>query len=134
MIFSIICVVLLFGLQQAIAQEFSMEGSWTAYSPTQLPAYSLRDHNNPGGMPDLSQGQISFNADGTVQNDFLPYTTWEVNDGFLVLSVEDTQGFYAVRELTPDVYVLVSLTVTEQNRSIISIRVHRPESLLLIRD
>ncbi|AFG38603.1 hypothetical protein [Spirochaeta africana] len=117
----------------ATAQEFDVQGDWTAYAPTQLPNYSLREHQNPGSGGDMALGEISFAGDGALQTDFLPYTEWQESTGFLVLQDGDRQSFFAVRELTPEVLVLVNLTVTEQNRRIINIRVHRPESLLLIR-
>lgn len=131
----LVCILIAAALPVAVsAQEFEIEGGWTAYAPTRLPDYSLREHQNPGSSGELSLGEVTFGGDGGLQSDFLDYTNWETADGFLVLSdADDRQSFFAVRELTADVLVLVNLTVTEQNRRIINIRVHRPDSLMLIR-
>lgn len=131
--FLLVCVVIL-GVGNLAAQEIELDGTWTAFAPTQLPAYSLREHTNPAAAEDPAKGQVTFGNDGDFASTFLPYNEWEITDGFVVLSEGEQQGFFAVRELTADVLVLTSLTVTEQNRRIISIRVHRPDSLLLIRD
>ncbi|MFW5801579.1 MAG: hypothetical protein ACOCVC_06075 [Spirochaeta sp.] len=129
---AVICIITA-GMPLSIAaQEYNLEGEWTAYAPTRLPAYTMEEHRNPTEPDSLALGTVTFGGDGELQTDFMPHTEWQINDRFLVLSNGDQQDFYGIRQLTPEVIVLVNLTVTEQNRRIINIRVHRPDSLLLI--
>ena len=130
----LVCTVLfLTGTFFVAAEGLGVEGSWTAYSPTGLPSYSLREHQSPESAVDLAEGSITFSGDGALQTDFLPYSAWEESGGFLVLSEGEMRAFFAVRSLNDNTLVLTNLTVIEQNRQIINIRVHRPESLLLLK-
>ncbi|MFW6388118.1 MAG: hypothetical protein ACOC0B_02475 [bacterium] len=127
-------VMLLFAAVVAPAQEDDeLVGDWTAYRSMDLSNYTLNDYRDPPAIEDLAEGVMTFEADGTVESDFLDYDEWELDEDFLVLSDGEVNAFYVPRMLSMDALYLLRVSVTERDREVTHIRVDRPGSYIVIR-
>ena len=115
--------------------EIDWVGTWRVYHAEGMSGYSLSDHEN-GALEQQPEGELVLEADGELEHtlDDFPYDNWRFEDGFLVFERNGSNGFYAVRTLSPDVLYLVNVTVTERNREVIRIRTNRRYNMLVLRD
>ncbi|MFP4302546.1 MAG: hypothetical protein ACLFQZ_11015 [Spirochaetaceae bacterium] len=134
--------MLLFFLMTATAfaqedeeMDVTMEGTWDLYRVDTLTDFTINEYRNRVTTPSLSEAQLVLNEDGSLETDSpnLRFTSWRMDDGFLVFVSDNGNGFYAVRDLTEDVYFLVSLTVTERNARVTDIRTNPSGNLLVVR-
>ncbi|TVQ38621.1 MAG: hypothetical protein EA384_08730 [Spirochaetaceae bacterium] len=114
------------------AQEVDMVGAWTVYQIDQLANYTMSDYT--AGRTEVSaEGNLQIDVDGTVIAEGLDFDAWRMEDGFFVLQNSAGNSFFAVRPISPDVYFLTNLTVTERNREVTHIRMNRRQNLLVVR-
>lgn len=127
-------VMLLFAVVMAPAQEDDeLVGDWTAYRSMDLSNYTLNDYRDPPAIEDLAEGVMTFNADGTIDSNFLDYDEWELDDDFLVLSDGEVNAFFVPRMMNIDTLYLLRVSVTERDREVTHIRVDRPGSYIVVR-
>ncbi|MFW6250868.1 MAG: hypothetical protein ACOC47_07140 [Alkalispirochaetaceae bacterium] len=121
--------------QEEAATDVTMEGTWDLYRVDTLTDFTINEYRNRVTTPSLSEAQLVLNEDGSLETDSpnLRFTSWRMDDGFLVFVSDNGNGFYAVRDLTEDVYFLVSLTVTERNARVTDIRTNPSGNLLVVR-
>ena len=115
--------------------EVSMVGTWRLYRVNTLADFTINEYRNRVATQSLSEAELVLNDDGTLETDSpkLRFTEWRMEDGFLIFVSETGNGFYVVRDLTEQVYFLVSLTVTERNRRVTDIRTNPSGNLVLVR-
>lgn len=121
--------------QEEEAMDVDMEGTWNLYRVETLSDFTINEYRNRVGTQGLSEAQLVLNADGSLETDSpnLRFNSWRMEDGFLVFASDSGNGFYAVRDLTEQVYFLVSLTVTERNRRVTDIRTNPSGNLIVVR-
>ena len=128
MIVTVMCAV----AGMLAAQEVDMVGSWTVYQIDQLANYTMRDYS--AGRTEVSfEGSLQIEVDGSVQAQGLDFDAWRMEETFFVLQSNSVNSFFAVRQISPEVYFLTNLTVTERNREVTHIRVNRRHNLLIVR-
>ena len=114
------------------AQEVDMVGAWTVYQIDQLANYTMSDYT--AGRTEVSaEGTLRIDIDGTVAAEGLDFEAWRMEDSFFVLQNSAGNSFFTVRPISPDVYFLTNLTVTERNREVTHIRMNRRQNLLVVR-
>ncbi len=128
MIVTVLCAV----AGMLAAQEVDMVGTWTVYQIDQLANYTMSDYS-AGRTEVSSEGSLQIEVDGTVQAQGLDFDAWRMEDTFFVLRNNSVNSFFAVRPISPEVYFLTNLTVTERNREVTHIRVNRRQNLLVVR-
>lgn len=118
------------------AMDVNMEGTWQLYRVDTLSDFTINEYRNRVGTEALSEAQLVLNGDGTLETDSpnLRFTEWRMEDGFLVFVSDSGNGFYAVRDMTENVYFLVSLTVTERNARVTDIRTNPSGNLVVVRE
>lgn len=133
-------LLLLLATAAAYAQEeetmdVTMEGTWDLYRVETLANFTINEYRNRVSTPSLSEAQLLLNEDGTLETDSpnLRFTSWRMEEGFLVFVSDSGNGFYAVRDVTENVYFLVSLTVTERNARVTDIRTNPSGNLIVVR-
>jgi hypothetical protein len=121
--------------QEEEAMDVNMEGTWNLFRVETLSDFTINEYRNPVSTSAISEAQLVLNADGSLETDSpnLRFTSWRMEDGFLVFASDSGNGFYAVRDLTEQVYFLVSLTVTERNRRVTDIRTNPSGNLIVVR-
>lgn len=121
--------------QEDEAVGVDMEGTWALFRVDTLTDFTINEYRNRVATDALSQAQLVLNADGTLETDSpnLRFTSWRMEDGFLVFTSDSGNGFFAVRDLTEQVYFLVSLTVTERNARVTDIRTNPSGNLIVVR-
>lgn len=120
---------------QEEAMNVDMEGTWALYRVDTVADFTINEYRNPVATDSLSQAQLVLNADGSLETDSpdLRFTSWRMEEGFLILASDSGNGFFAVRDLTEQVYFLVSLTVTERNARVTDIRTNPSGNLIVVR-
>ena len=115
--------------------ELNMEGTWQLYRVDTLSDFTINEYRNRVATGALSEAQLVLNGDGSLETDSpnLRFTEWRMEDGFLVFVSDSGNGFYAVRDMTENVYFLVSLTVTERNARVTDIRTNPSGNLMVVR-
>ncbi|MFP4508697.1 MAG: hypothetical protein ACOC4I_03790 [Spirochaetota bacterium] len=116
------------------AQDADLVGPWTAFRAIELSDYTLSDYRNPPETDDLPIGELTINADGTLESDFLDFDEWSFSDEFLILTDGSTNAFFVPRVMSPDTLYLLRVSVTERDREVTHIRVDRPGSLIVVRE
>lgn len=119
------------GLHAQEADE--LIGQWTAFRAMDLSNFTLNDYRNPPNPDDLPEGAVDFNADGTIDSNFLDFDEWEIDDNFLVLMDGNRNAFFVPRPMGPDTFYLLRVSVTQRDREVTHIRVDRPGSLIVVR-
>ncbi|MFP4331026.1 MAG: hypothetical protein ACOC45_09165 [Alkalispirochaetaceae bacterium] len=118
------------------AMDLDMAGTWQLFRVDTLSDFTINEYRNRVATDALSEAELVLNDDGSLETDSpnLRFTEWRMEDGFLVFVSENSNGFYAVRNLTEDVYFLVSLSVTERNARVTDIRTNPSGNLMVVRD
>lgn len=117
------------------AQDVTMTGTWELYRVDTVGTYSLNEFRSGAPTSSLIDATLVLDAEGTVESDSqsLRFIGWTMESGFLSFQTPSGNSFYAVRDLSPDVLFLVSVTVTERNASVTQIEVNQSAHLILVR-
>jgi hypothetical protein len=119
----------------AFAQTVDLTGEWTVYRVTGLSNYTLTEHLS-GTTTSVGLGNtLALNADGSVGTD-LPnasYQTWQMEEGFLMISGLQGNEFFMPRQLADTVYFLVRVDVMERNAQVVNITPRPQDNLIVVR-
>lgn len=125
-----------FGQDAAAAPGLEMEGEWQMFRVNALAGYTLNDYRNGRGLASYREATLTLGNDGSVTTDAanLRFETWSLDEkGFLVFSSQAGNAFYKVWTVTEDVYMAISVEVTERNARVIEITTNPTGNMLLVR-
>jgi len=135
-----ICVLVALTLLTTVvfAQELEqadLTGSWEVYPVSQLSRYSIKEHRNAEATTAALAGTMQLNADGSLEINLAGLTaqTWDMDEGFLLITTEGGNQFYRPRPIGQNTYFLVRVDVTELNEDIIYLNSKPQENLLIVR-
>jgi hypothetical protein len=119
----------------ALAQTVDLTGEWTVYRVTGLSNYTLTEHLAGTASSAGVGNALVLNADGSVGTD-LPntsYQTWQMEEGFLMISGLQGNEFFMPRQLADSIYFLVRVDVMERNEQVVNITPRPQENLIVVR-
>ena len=116
-------------------QDLNMAGTWNLYRLDTIGTYSLSEHHSSPSTASFVDAQLVLNADGTMTSDSmtLRFLSWGIDGAYLYFQTPSGNAFYKVRDLTSDVYFLVSVVVTERNAVVTAIEANPNANLILVR-
>ena len=100
-----------------------------------LSIYTLQEYQTASANQVPSSNQITFGGDGAVTTDLtgLGFQTWDLDQGFLVMTTTDGNLFYRPRQLSDSTVLLVQTDVLARNGLLVSIASKPSGNLLLVR-
>ena len=121
--------------QQGAGADVEMAGTWQLYRADTIGVFSLNEYRSNAPTRSFIDATLVLEADGTMQSDSmtLRFLSWGLDSGFLYFQTPSGNSFYKVRDLSPDVLFLVSVTVTERNANVTMIEANANANLILVR-
>jgi hypothetical protein len=132
----VVCVFFLaLLLTPVFAQELNMAGTWELYRLDTIGTFSLNEFRASPTTDSFVDARLVLNADGSMTTDSLSlrFLSWGIDEGFLYFETPSGNSFYKVRDLSDDVYFLVSVVVTERNATVTQIEANANANLILVR-
>ena len=119
----------------AFAQEVNMAGTWQLYRIDTIGTYSLNEYRSSPPTSSFVDATLVLQADGSMSTDSqtLRFQAWGIEGEFVYFETPSGNSFYKIRDLSPDVYFLVSVVVTERNRNVTQIEANPNANLILVR-
>lgn len=120
----------------ATTAPLQMEGEWHMYRVNALAGYTLNDYRNARGLASYREAALTLADDGTVTTDAanLRFESWSISDkGFLVFTSQAGNAFYKVWDINENVYMAISVDVTERNDRVIEITTNPTGNMVLVR-
>ena len=117
------------------AQDVTMTGTWELYRLDTIGTFSLNEYQTSAPTSSFVDATLVLNADGTMESDSqsLRFIGWSLQDGFLVFQTPSGNSFYKIRDVSPDVLMLISVIVTERNAVVTQIEANENANLLVVR-
>ena len=115
------------------AQEADMTGTWLVYTVNRLSNYSLQEYRGTQGTK--TADEMILSTDGTVSATIsgLTIESWQMDEGFLMLTTATGNLFYYPRLIDDGFYFMVRVDVLEKNEEVISITTVASGNLVLVR-
>ncbi len=133
---AVVIVVCLLLAKVAFSQEPDLPGTWHLYRVDTIGSFSLNEFRTGAHTRSFIDATLELDADGFVASDSpsLRFISWRIEEnGFLAFETPSGNAFYRIRDLTPDVLLLVSVVVTERNAIVTQIEANQNANLLLVR-
>ena len=132
---AIFALALLLIVIPVFAQDATMTGTWELYRLDTIGTYSLNEYRTEAPTSSFIDATLVLEADGSMTSDSqtLRFLSWGMESGFLVFETPSGNSFYKIRDLSPDVLLLVSVVVTERNAVVTQIEVNENANLILVR-